>query len=353
MPEEVKGNPGEMSGFTSGRRELLKGLATLPFFGGMLFGTVARAKSLDPDALSGATIALKKVDLADLKGELPKGKLGNLEVSRLYMGSNQIGGMAHARDLHYAKQLIRQYNTEEKLFETWSIAEQAGINMTNMGLPWYPIFNKYKKITGGKMMSNCQTKIDLEGNDRLINFKKAMDFGATSMYIHGSGGDRLCKNGQFDLIQEAVEYVQSQGYPAGIGGHSIQVIIGSENAGLKPDFYFKTLHHDHYWSAHPREFRKEFGVTGGSPDHNDYHDNIWDMFPEQTVEVLRKVKVPIIGFKVLAAGAILPEDGFRYAFESGADFICVGMFDWQIVEDVNTVTGILNGDLNRSRPWYS
>ena len=90
-----------------------------------------------------------------------------------------------------------------------------------------------------------------------------------------------------------------------------------------------------------------------SPDHNHYHDNMWDLFPEKTVEVISKVKVPVIGFKVLAAGAITPEDGFRYAFENGADFICVGMFDYQIVEDVNLVTEIVNGNLNRSRPWFS
>jgi hypothetical protein len=156
------------------------------------------------------------------------------------------------------------------------------------------------------------------------------------------------------MIQEAVEYAQSQGYSCGIGAHSIQVIIECEKAGYKPDFYVKTMHHDNYWSAHPREFREEFSTSAGfSPDHNQYHDNMWDLFPEQTVDVLSKVTVPLIGFKVLAAGAIKPADGFRYAFENGADFICVGMFDYQIIEDVNLVNEILNGSLNRTRPWYS
>ena len=157
------------------------------------------------------------------------------------------------------------------------------------------------------------------------------------------------------MIQEALEYVRSQGIPCGIGAHSIQSIIACEKAGLNPDFYYKTMHHDHYWSAHPRGNRKELESIGGfSPDHNQYHDNMWDIYPEQTVEVFSKVKVPLVGFKVLAAGAIQPADGFRYAFENGADFICVGMFDYQIVEDVNLVTEMLNnGSLNRSRPWYS
>ncbi len=48
----------------------------------------------------------------------------------------------------------------------------------------------------------------------------------------------------------------------------------------------------------------------------------------------KDIDVPLFGFKVLAGGAIQPEDGFRYAFESGSDFICVGMFDFQVVENV-------------------
>jgi hypothetical protein len=146
--------------------------------------------------------------------------------------------------------------------------------------------------------------------------------------------------------------MRSQGYLAGMGAHSIQVPIACETAGIKPDYYFKTMHHDKYWSAHPREFREEFSVDRErSLDHNKFHDNIFDVFPEQTVEVFNQIDVPLFGFKVLAGGAIEPEDGFRYAFENGADFICVGMFDFQIVEDVNLVIGILNKDLNRSRPW--
>jgi hypothetical protein len=65
------------------------------------------------------------------------------------------------------------------------------------------------------------------------------------------------------------------------------------------------------------------------------------------------VNKPWIAFKVLAAGAIEPKDGFRYAFENGADFICVGMFDFQIIDDVNTVNKILGDLKNRERKWFS
>jgi hypothetical protein len=58
-----------------------------------------------------------------------------------------------------------------------------------------------------------------------------------------------------------------------------------------------------------------------------------------------------IASKVLAAGAIDPKDGFRYAFENGADSICVGMYDFQIVDDVNITLDVLKGNLQRKRPW--
>ena len=65
-------------------------------------------------------------------------------------------------------------------------------------------------------------------------------------------------------------------------------------------------------------------------------------------------RIPIqswIAFKTLAAGAIHPEVGFRYAFENGADFVCVGMYDFQVVDDVNIAIDVLSGDLERKRPW--
>jgi len=65
-----------------------------------------------------------------------------------------------------------------------------------------------------------------------------------------------------------------------------------------------------------------------------------------------RAKVPVMGYKVLAAGAIEPKDGFKWAFDNGADFICVGMFDFQIVKDVNICLEILNGVSDRKREWY-
>jgi hypothetical protein len=70
------------------------------------------------------------------------------------------------------------------------------------------------------------------------------------------------------------------------------------------------------------------------------------------VEFVQQTDVPVMGFKVLAAGAIPPEDGFEWAFQNGADFICVGMFDFQIVNDVNIALDVLDKVKERKRKWH-
>jgi hypothetical protein len=69
--------------------------------------------------------------------------------------------------------------------------------------------------------------------------------------------------------------------------------------------------------------------------------NVFCWEPEKVIEYMNSLKQPCIGFKVLVAGAISPKDGFRYALESGVDFMCVGMYDFQIVDDVNICMDIL------------
>lgn len=341
-------------GDISRRRMLLKGLVTMPFLGGVVYAALARDNAVDPDAITGATVALKRYNLKDLKGSLPKGRLMDIEMSRLVLGCNLMGGGAHSRDLDYVNDLSKYYNTKKKIFETLAICEQAGIDATNMVSRHFPLFNEYKKITGSNMKTVCQLHLSATSKDRYRELRELRDFGATTMYIQGANSDTLVKNGRLDIIEKAIDLIRQQDMPAGVGAHSVEVLIACEEAGIKPDYYYKTMHHDRYWSAHPLEYREEFSVDGKrSDDHNRFHDNIFDLFPERTVEVISNIKVPVFGFKVLAAGSITPEDGFRYAFESGADFICVGMFDWQVVQDVNIAIDVLNSDLSRKREWYA
>jgi uncharacterized membrane protein YphA (DoxX/SURF4 family) len=334
------------------RRELLKGLAGIPFLT-LFAGAFARNLSeTSIDTVSGATVKVDYKQIKDLQGKLPEGKLGNLTLSRIIMGCNLIGGVAHARDLKYANTLFKAYNTDLKVLETFHLGEMAGINATFMVNKFYPLFSKYLKLYGGKMQSICQTLLDPK--DFLGDIDRAIANGADTLYIQGDEGDRYVREGKIDKLAKAIEHIKKQGFLAGMGAHSLEVVKACEKEGLPIDYYVKTFHNDNYWSAHPESERVEFSVdTKVYEDHNMIHDNIFDLFPVKTTEYMKEVRKPWIAYKVLAGGAILPKDGFRFAFENGADFICVGMFDFQVVDNVNTANAILGELKKRDREWFS
>jgi uncharacterized membrane protein YphA (DoxX/SURF4 family) len=335
------------------RREALKNLATLPALGFLGWGAISEKQKYGVDTLSGATIQIGEADLSELKGELPKGKIGKHEISRLVAGGNLIGGWAHARDLIYVPKLFRAYNTEKKIFETLMLAEKAGINTINIGFPTNPLLRKYKKITGSKIKVISQVAPDMRKNDYYVNINKAIDYGVDIVQVQGNWCDWLVRDKKFDVIDKMLGEIRRQDYTAGLASHTVDALIGCEEQGIIPDYYMKTMHHDRYWSAHPIENRIPFEVDGKNYlDHNRFHNNMFCLFPDRTVEFVNRAKVPVMGFKVLAAGAIRPEDGFNWAFENGADFICVGMFDFQVVNDVNIAIDTLNNLQNRKRQWY-
>jgi len=336
------------------RREALKNLAIIPALGIMGWGAIQNNKKYDIDVMSGATIQVKSSALSELKGELPKGKIGPHKISRLVAGGNLIGGWAHSRDLIYVPSLFRAYNTEKKVYETLMLAENAGIDTINIGFPSNPLMAKYKKATGSKIKVISQVAPNMEKGDYLEQINQAIDYGADILQIQGNWCDWLVRDKKIEVIAQMMSHIRKQGYTVGLASHSIESMIHCENQGIIPDYYMKTMHHDNYWSAHPRENRVPFEVDGKkNMDHEKWHDNCFCLFPERTVDFVNRTKVPVMGFKVLAAGAIEPEDGFRWAFENGADFICVGMFDFQVIKNVNITIEILNNLSSRKREWFA
>lgn len=332
------------------RRQILESFVSLPILAVFCFLVNKKYRWNKVHAITGATIQASSVRLKDLKGQLPMGKVGKHPVSRIILGGNLIGGWAHSRDLIYVPSLFKAYNTERKVFETLMLAEKAGINTINISNSQLPLINKYKQLFGSNLQTVCQihpTVDDIYGSANQV-----MDDGGNMVQIQGNCCDWRVREGRIDVLQKCIDHIRAQGFPAGLGAHSIQAMIACDKAGLEPDFYMKTIHHDHYWSAHPKENRIPFSVDGAQSDnHNEFHDNIFCLFPNETIEFMKKKKIPWMGFKVLAAGAIHPRDGFKYAFESGADFLCVGMFDYQIVEDINIAIETLGNIENRERPW--
>ncbi len=322
------------------RRELLRNLVALPVLGGFVFALLRKIgwESYEErflqqvDALTGATIrSFDFTTLQQLEGQMPKAKIGDLDISRIIMGGNLIGGWAHARDLIYVSKLVKAYHSDDKVFETLMLAESCGINALITNPLLCRVVSEYWRRNIGSIhfISDCG------GRNLLERVQFSIDNAASACYVRGEVGDQLAREGNFELIARALELTRDNGLPAGIGAHSLETIIGCVEHGLEPDFWMKTLHHCDYWSA-----LKE-----------NQHDNIWCVNPEETIAFMEELPQPWIAFKILAAGAIHPEVGLKYAFENGADFACVGMYDFQIVDNTNLALQVLSNPLERRRPW--
>ena len=344
MPENVP-SPGspktDQNDKLTGRRKFLASVATGASLAGLAATASAEEKQLNAklaadkktkvDAVSAATKKFNWTTLKQRKGKSPKGQIGKLPLSRIIMGGNLIGGWAHARDLLYVSKLVKAYHTRTKIFETLRLGEACGVNAIIINPVMFQTMRDYWTNAGGKMgfVSDCGA------GELMTTIKKSIDAGACSCYIQGGIADNMVKRGQFDRIAQAMDLIRKAGLPAGIGGHKLATIKGCVDKGVKPDYWMKTLHHTNYWSAAPEK----------------QHDNIWCEKPKETIEYMEKLPQPWIAFKVLAAGAIHPKVGFKYAFDNGADFICVGMYDFQVVEDVNIVVDYLKQKATRRRPW--
>jgi uncharacterized membrane protein YphA (DoxX/SURF4 family) len=350
------------------RRELLKDLIALPFIGGFAWVALKKKKweSFEEtalvsrpsrvDAISGATGRAEFSTLQDLKQKVPMGKIKGYEISRLICGGNLISGYAHSRDLIYVSHLVQSYFSDEKVLETFKLCEAVGINtmIVRVDNNTLRVLEKYRKRNGTMhWIAQCKVTDD----DLKSDFDAAVANGAMGIYLQGGICDTCVREDNIPLIMKSLEYMKKYDKVIhGLAAHDLRVIIESEKHGLEPDFFMKTLNSGNYWTAGPRLIEDAGWVPDPKrvvePEYgaND-NDNIWSTTPQQTVEIMNEVEKPWIAYKVLGAGAISPQEGFKYAFDSGADFTCVGMFDWQIVEDANITSDVLNGSLDRTRPW--
>ncbi|MHB8973037.1 MAG: hypothetical protein ACYC3X_07025 [Pirellulaceae bacterium] len=282
--------------------------------------------------------------------DMPRGKIKDLEISRMLLGGNLLSHYTHSRDLKYVYALAKNYNTDEKVLQTLAVAEEHGINtvVVHNVRSVIGLLQKHRQ-RGGKMQWITCTFHALAGGD-LAKFNREVeelvDSGTDALYISGVEADALCgftndiaaENSaqrvgepKLELLAQALDMAKAHGLPTGLGAHRLGPIQDCEKAGLDVDFYLKTFHHQNY------------------PTAKIHYDSSFCPDPEEVVRFMQTVKKPWVAFKVMAAGAIPPKEAFEYAFTGGADFVLSGMFDFEIAEDARILREVFPA-VQRQRP---
>lgn len=331
---------------TLSRRDLILGGASLLALGGASIWTKAlRARPVVRATGPAVPSFDPRRDLAQLEHPLTvTSKIGGVELSRLILGGNMIGGWAHCRDMHFYDKLVKAYFTDERVFRNFRIAEACGVNtiLTNPAL--MRVINRYWREEGGriKFISDCGHPGGLIEGARV-----SVENGASLVYTHGGVADGLARKGDWKAFRTYLDTVRTFGVPTGIGCHCVSTLKFCIEHDCIPDFWMKTVHRVDYPTAHLDEKEPKLDGLGK-------HDNRFVDTDRQAVfDFMETRPEPWIAFKVLGAGIEHPRDAFPVVYRGGADFACVGMYDYQVVEDVNIANRIFADGLpKRRRPWH-
>lgn len=150
--------------------------------------------------------------------KMPLGQIKGLKISRIFCGGNLIGGWAHSRDLIYVSSLVKAYHTDEKIFQTFELAEEMGINAVLTNPVSDKVINRYWNERGGKIQwfSDCAW-----GKDIKEGIKRSIDSGAHAVYVQGGLADQAVRDGKVAAIGEALDYMREFNVPSGLGAHDL------------------------------------------------------------------------------------------------------------------------------------
>ncbi len=330
------------------RRELILGGASLAALGGAAAYTrVMRKKDVVRATGPAISAFLPERDLAGLGHPINQyAKIGNVTLSRLILGGNMIGGWAHCRDMRFYDRLVKAYFADERIFRNFRIAEECGVNtiLTNPAL--MRVINRYWREEGGKIqfISDCGYPGGVIAGARV-----SVENGASIVYAHGGHSDSNAAKGNWKFFREYLDESRKLGVPVGIGCHALKTVKFCVEHDCIPDFWMKTVHRVDYPTAHLGEDIGKTSAVGIGVCDNRFVDTD----RQEVFDYMATRPEPWIAFKVLGAGIEHPKGAFPVSYDGGADFICCGMYDYQVVDDVNiTNEYFAKGLPKRRREWH-
>lgn len=241
---------------------------------------------------------------------MPKIKLGTLEVSRMILGSNPFWGYSH-KNSELDKQM-REHHTDERISQI--LDEAASCGVTALASPpdkrWVDLYARYL-AGGGKLkiwIGQC--------HGEPANMEKEIDIaakgGAKAIFIQGHRVEQQFDLGKWDVLKGWLERIRGHGLPAGLAAHYPEIHLEAEKRKLPADFYYQCF----------------FNVSK-SGDWSDRERAL-------AVETIRQIEKPVIAYKILGAGRLDAKPAFEYAFEKirRKDGACVGIFSGNAIDQI-------------------
>jgi len=249
---------------------------------------------------------------------LPTIQLGKYRVTRLIAGYNPIGGFSHTT-LNEARNM-QEYFTAAQTAEFLLHCERQGINTWQFDLTDKTAEAiRIARDKGSGIQLIC-LHADRPGGPSLEEVMKQQPL---AIVHHGGVTDGLFRAGQAEKVHDFVKRVHDVGALAGVSAHNPANIKRIADEGWENDLFMTCF----YYVTRPREeMQQALGkVPVGEP--------FFESDPDDMTRVVREVKQPCLGFKILAAGrrcwsAPSVEEAFRYAFANlkPTDGVIVGMF---------------------------
>jgi hypothetical protein len=256
-------------------------------------------------------------DAPAVAAPLPTIAIGPHRITRLVAGWNPIGGysyMGHHMDRH-----MKEYFTAERTAEFLLSCEREGINAHQ-----FSSSEKTEEVLRavrerGSKMAFIYLHAGREGIREAVAATRPI-----AMAHHGGVTDRLFSEGKSGEVRDYVKEAHDRGVLAGVSAHNPDCIKRMADEGWEADFFMTCFYHLTR-KADPSSPGPATLPTGG------YHFHASD--PEAMTAVMRQVRQPCLGFKILAAGRKCGSqetvrEAFRWAFEriKPTDGVIVGMY---------------------------
>ncbi len=248
---------------------------------------------------------------------LPTMKIGDLEVSRLIVGTNPFTGKSHLDKETDSD--MKEHFTEKRVFDMLDRCFEVGINAVQSrgSMPIMGLLGKYR-AEGGRLMWLAQTGKNLTTFEEELD--EMMNYTPSAVCLHGELTDELYLCGMLDKLGDLLDKVRQKNIPCGICAHFPEVLVYAEEKGLRPDYYMASMYN--------------LSQPDRSHDVNPEGERFEDSDVPIMYDVIRKLSAPTFALKILGAGRRCQSQEqvrsvFCEAFSSmkRGDGVLVGMFD--------------------------